>query len=144
MPSVKSNPDSDSKKTCKNDARYTYTGRELSPLGKGLCAEAMKVGNIAEGRNHKYWIVVCKNGKNLWVQTADDAPLQKETPVVNTAADPSDVSSNSSDALSISAASEDEAVEVAKPKKATTTAKKTTKKTDVATVATDAFVAILA
>ena len=67
--------------SCKNDAKYMYTGKEMSPMGLGYCAEAEMVGKKMMGRDGKDWIVGTKNGVKIW-QRAPDAPLVREEPVM--------------------------------------------------------------
>ena len=69
------------KMSCKNDAKYMYTGKEMSPMGLGYCAEAEMVGKKMMGRDGKDWIVGTKNGVKIW-QRAPDAPLVREEPVL--------------------------------------------------------------
>ena len=69
------------KMSCKNDAKYMYTGKEMSPMGLGYCAEAEMVGKKMMGRDNKEWIVGTKNGVKIW-QRAPDAPLVREEPVM--------------------------------------------------------------
>lgn len=69
------------KMSCKNDTKYMYTGKEMSPMGLGYCAEAEMVGKKMMGRDGKDWIVGTKNGVKIW-QRAPDAPLVREEPVM--------------------------------------------------------------
>jgi hypothetical protein len=69
------------KMSCKNDEKYMYTGKEMSPMGLGYCAEAEMVGKKMMGRDNKEWIVGTKNGVKIW-QRAPDAPLIREPPVL--------------------------------------------------------------
>lgn len=70
-------------KVCKNDS-CTYTGREHSPLGLGLSAAPMKVGDQATGKDKNEWIVVDKKGINIWKKIEETKPVvspKKAAPV---------------------------------------------------------------
>lgn len=67
--------------SCKNDPKYMYTGKEMSPMGLGYCADGEMVGKKMMGRDNKDWIVGTKNGIKIW-QRAPDAPLVCEEPVL--------------------------------------------------------------
>ncbi|MFZ9316970.1 MAG: hypothetical protein ACO236_06825 [Candidatus Nanopelagicaceae bacterium] len=69
------------KMSCKNDAKYMYTGKEMSPMGLGYCAEGEMVGKKMMGRDNKEWIVGTKNGVKIW-QRAPDAPLVRDEPIL--------------------------------------------------------------
>lgn len=76
-----------SKKQCKNDPSYTYTGKESSPLGLGFSASAEKVGSRMTGRDQTMWMVGIKNGVNVWNRipteiAAAAEPLQKDDHVM--------------------------------------------------------------
>jgi hypothetical protein len=73
------------KKPCINDATFTYTGKEMSPLGLGYCASAEKVGHFMKGKDNTMWMVGMKNGVKVWNRVPSEvanAPLQKEEPVL--------------------------------------------------------------
>lgn len=76
------------KKTCKNHDSYTYSGKEMSPLGLGYTAEAEEVGTVMEGRDKTMWMVGIKNGVRVWnripTQVAASVlrPMEKEHPVL--------------------------------------------------------------
>jgi hypothetical protein len=76
------------KKTCKNHASFTYSGKESSPLGLGYTAEAEEVGTVMEGRDKTMWMVGIKNGVKVWnripTQVAPNVvkPLIKEEVVM--------------------------------------------------------------
>lgn len=77
------------KKPCKNDTTYTYTGKEMSPLGLGYSASAEQVGSIMTGRDQTMWMVGIKNGVKVWNRipteiAAAAAPLEKDPPVLGT------------------------------------------------------------
>lgn len=79
-----------SKKPCINDATFTYTGKEMSPLGLGYCANAEKVGHFMKGKDNTMWMVGMKNGVKVWNRVPNElanAPLQKEEPVIQDAND---------------------------------------------------------
>ena len=84
------------KMSCKNDAKYMYTGKEMSPMGLGYCADAEMVGKKMAGRDGKDWIVGTKNGVKIW-QRAPDAPLVREEPVMQVKAEPTLVSDSESE-----------------------------------------------
>jgi hypothetical protein len=60
-----------SKMSCKNSAKMSYTGKEVSPLGLGFCADAEKVGTLMKGRDGNSWIVGLKKGEKLWVRSKE-------------------------------------------------------------------------
>jgi hypothetical protein len=79
------------KKTCKNHDSYTYSGKEMSPLGLGYTAEAEEVGTVMEGRDKTMWMVGIKNGVRVWIRvptqvaaTVIRPALIKEEPVIPT------------------------------------------------------------
>lgn len=79
-----------SKKTCKNDTTFSYTGKESSPLGLGYCASAEQVGSMMLGRDQTMWMVGLKNGVKVWNRVPTEiaavaAPLEKEAPVLGDA-----------------------------------------------------------
>ena len=57
-----------SKQPCTNDPNFTHTGKEASPLGRGLAPHAFNIGDMAEGRDGTMWIVAMKNGVKVWVR----------------------------------------------------------------------------
>ena len=73
------------KKPCINDATFSYTGKEMSPLGLGYSANAEKVGHFMKGKDNTMWMVGMKNGVKVWVRVPSEmanTPLQKEEPVL--------------------------------------------------------------
>lgn len=73
-----------SKMTCKNNEKFMYTGKEMSPLGLGFCADAENVGTQMVGRDGKNWIVGIKNGEKIWIRAPEKMVLAKEEPVLQT------------------------------------------------------------
>jgi hypothetical protein len=77
------------KKPCINDATFTYTGKEMSPLGLGYCATAEKVGHFMKGKDGTMWMVGMKNGVKVWNRVPNElanevnAPLQKDEPILH-------------------------------------------------------------
>lgn len=57
---------STTKKPCKNNPTFTYSGKESSPLGLGYTAESEHVGTTMEGRDKTMWMVGIKNGVKVW------------------------------------------------------------------------------
>lgn len=70
-----------SKMICKNNEKFMYTGKEMSPLGLGFCADAENVGTQMVGRDGKNWIVGIKNSEKIWIR-APEKMLAKEEPVL--------------------------------------------------------------
>ena len=70
-----------SKMPCKNNAAFSYTGKEMSPLGLGFCADAESVNKEMVGRDGKSWVVGVKNGNKMWMR-APEPVLVKEEPVL--------------------------------------------------------------
>lgn len=68
------------KRTCKNDGRFTFTGKESSPRGLGYCAEAEVVGTRMEGRDKTQWMVIIKNGVHVWTRVPTE--LVPEEPLI--------------------------------------------------------------
>jgi hypothetical protein len=66
---------------CKNNAAFSYTGKEMSPLGLGFCADAESVNKDMVGRDGKSWVVGVKNGNKMWMR-APEPVLVKEEPVL--------------------------------------------------------------
>ena len=56
------------KHQCINVTNMTYTGREISPLGKGLSAEGYELNTIMIGCDNVDWIVKYKNNRKVWVR----------------------------------------------------------------------------
>jgi type IV secretory pathway VirB10-like protein len=69
------------KTACKNSEKFSYTGKEMSPLGMGFCADAESVGTEMSGRDGKTWIVGVKNNDKIWMR-APEKPLAPEEPVM--------------------------------------------------------------
>lgn len=75
------------KKPCKNDATFSFTGKESSPLGLGYSASAEQVGSMMTGRDQTMWMVGIKNGVKVWNRVPTEiaaaaAPLEKDEPVL--------------------------------------------------------------
>ena len=70
-----------SKSQCKNNEDFYFSGKEMSPLGLGYCAEAESVGDQMIGRDGKQWVVYVKNGEKAWVRSPDKIGLEKEEPL---------------------------------------------------------------
>jgi HMG-box domain len=72
------------KKVCKNHDKFTYTGKEMSPLGLGFSAEGEEVGTVKEGRNGDMWRVAMKKTPpcdiRVWVRVPTH--LEKDAPVI--------------------------------------------------------------
>ena len=68
-------------KSCANHLSYAYTGKESSPLGLGLCAEAEEMGTVKEGRDKNMWMVGMKAGKKVWARIPNHT-VKKEAPVM--------------------------------------------------------------
>jgi hypothetical protein len=66
---------------CKNNSDFFYSGKEMSPLGLGYCAEVESVGEQMIGRDGKSWVVNIKNGEKTWVRSPDKIGLEKEEPI---------------------------------------------------------------
>ena len=60
-----------SKMSCKNSAKMSYTGKEVSPLGLGFCADAEKVGTLMKGRDGNSWVVGLKKGEKFWARSKE-------------------------------------------------------------------------
>lgn len=73
-------PNPATKKVCKNNPKYFYTGKESSPLGLGYCALSENVGTKRIGNDDTQWIVGMKNGMRVWVRCPTE--LSKESPVI--------------------------------------------------------------
>lgn len=71
-----------SKHQCKNNSLFTYTGRELSPLGLGYCADAEPQGKEMIGRDGNIWVVKFTKGNKSWAKNVNKR-LEHETPVIN-------------------------------------------------------------
>lgn len=56
------------KHSCINVSNMTYTGRELSPLGRGFSAEGYELNTIMSGCDNIDWIVKYKNNRKVWVR----------------------------------------------------------------------------
>lgn len=69
------------KTVCKNSDKFSYTGKEMSPMGLGYCADAETVGTQMSGRDGKTWIVGVKNNDKIWMR-APEKPLAPEEPVL--------------------------------------------------------------
>lgn len=78
------------KMTCKNNEKFMYTGKEMSPLGLGFCADAENVGTQMLGRDGKTWIVGIKNSEKIWIRAPEKMVLTKEEPVLEAGDDHSE------------------------------------------------------
>jgi hypothetical protein len=65
---------------CKNNEDFFFSGKEMSPLGIGYCAETEPVGEQMIGRDGKCWVVAVKNGEKAWVRSPEKIGLEKEEP----------------------------------------------------------------
>ena len=81
------------KKPCVNNSKFTYSGKECSPLGKGYSADAEQIGTILEGRDSSMWMVGIKNGVKVWNRVPTDLASEAES----VAKSPSPVSSPKKD-----------------------------------------------
>jgi hypothetical protein len=70
------------KMACKNNEKYSYTGKEMSPLGMGYCADAESVGTQMVGRDNKNWIVGVKNNDKIWMRAPENKQLEPEQPLL--------------------------------------------------------------
>jgi hypothetical protein len=68
------------KKPCLNNEQYSYSGKELSPLGNGYSADAEQVGTIKEGRDKSMWMIGIKNGVKVWNRVPTD--LSKDSSIL--------------------------------------------------------------
>lgn len=60
---------------CKNDLKSSYTGKELSPKGKGYCARKERLGTKKRGNDGKIWIVKKRiDGVKLWARVVNKKP----------------------------------------------------------------------
>jgi hypothetical protein len=66
---------------CKNNEDYLFSGKEMSPLGLGYCAESESVGEQMNGRDGKSWVVSVKNGEKAWVRSPEKIGLEKDEPL---------------------------------------------------------------
>ena len=69
-----------SKMSCKNNSAFSYTGKEMSPMGLGYCADGESVGKELMGRDGKAWVVGVKNSNKMWMRAPDS--LKREEPVL--------------------------------------------------------------
>ena len=67
-----------SKMTCKNAPKTLYTGKEMSPLGNGFCADVEKVGVKMTGRDKKEWVVGLNKGNKLWIRAKEEKVKEPE------------------------------------------------------------------
>jgi hypothetical protein len=85
---------------CKNDATFTYSGKEMSPLGLGYCANAEQVGTMMMGRDKTMWMVGMRNNVKVWnrvpseLAEAATAPMKKEEPLLSEEEAPRALESN--------------------------------------------------
>ena len=76
------------KQACKNNEKFSYSGKEMSPLGLGYCADAETVGSFMEGKDGNTWIVGVKNNEKVWIRAPVNKQLEKEAPEIETEAEP--------------------------------------------------------
>lgn len=69
---------------CKNDNSYLFSGKELSPLGLGFCAEAESLGKEMIGRDGKRWVIRFSKGSKTWTKVKTEEPLKSEEPLIRT------------------------------------------------------------
>lgn len=69
------------KTQCKNNDDFYFSGKEMSPLGLGYCADSESVGYQMIGRDGKMWLVSVKNGEKAWVRCPDKIGLEKDIPL---------------------------------------------------------------
>lgn len=70
------------KMPCKNNAKFMYSGKEMSPLGLGYAAEEEVPGTQMMGRDNKLWIVGVKNNVKIWLRIPEKSVLEKEEPLL--------------------------------------------------------------
>lgn len=68
------------KKPCVNNSQFSFSGKELSPLGNGYSADAEQVGTIMEGRDKSMWMIGIKNGVKVWNRVPTD--LSKDASIL--------------------------------------------------------------
>jgi hypothetical protein len=118
------------KKPCVNNSKFTYSGKECSPLGKGYSADAEQIGTIMEGRDGSMWMVGIKNGVKVWNRVPNDLASEaesvskspvaspkkdKETPVVKKKPSKSKINSKISETESSESEIEKEPIKLEKP-----------------------------
>lgn len=69
------------KMPCKNNAAFSYTGKEMSPMGVGYCADAESVNKEMVGRDGKTWVVGVKNSTKMWMRAPEEM-LARDEPVM--------------------------------------------------------------
>lgn len=69
---------------CKNDNSFLFSGKELSPLGLGFCAEAESLGKEMIGRDGKKWVIRFSKGSKAWTKVKTVEPLKAEEPLIRT------------------------------------------------------------
>ena len=67
------------KKPCVNNDKFSFSGKECSPLGKGYSADAEQIGTILEGRDQSMWMVGIKNGVKVWNRVPTDLASEAES-----------------------------------------------------------------
>lgn len=81
------------KQACLNNAAFSFTGREASPLGLGWCASAESPGTLMRGRDKRLWVVGMKNNVQVWLVVSDQeaaaatVAMEKDRPVIETRSD---------------------------------------------------------
>ena len=66
---------------CKNNSAFSYTGKEMSPMGVGYCADAESVNKEMVGRDGKTWVVGVKNSTKMWMRAPEEM-LARDEPVM--------------------------------------------------------------
>ncbi len=66
---------------CTNSESSMYSGKEMSPVGLGICPDSEIIGVQMIGRDGTKWVNVVKNCKKAWVRSPDMIVLTKEVPM---------------------------------------------------------------
>ena len=64
-----------------DEIKYSYTGKEKTPLGRGFSAAAEKIGTIMKGADGTNWICIVKNRLHVWGRAPTEM-LEKQEPVI--------------------------------------------------------------
>lgn len=68
---------------CKNNESFQYSGKEMSPLGTGYCADAENLGKEMVGKDGNLWVVRAPKGIKLWARvTEENKKLVREPPML--------------------------------------------------------------
>ena len=71
------------KMNCKNNESFQYSGKEMSPLGLGYCADAENLGKEMVGKDGNLWVVRAPKGIKLWARvTEEEKKLVREPPML--------------------------------------------------------------